>query len=33
MKENFDATIIGAGVVGLAIAEAMAAKNRQIVVL
>ncbi|MHB8137844.1 MAG: NAD(P)/FAD-dependent oxidoreductase [Smithellaceae bacterium] len=33
MKETVDATIIGAGVVGLAIAEAMAAKNRQIVVL
>ena len=33
MKETVDVTIIGAGVVGLAIAEAMAAKNRQIVVL
>ena len=33
MKESVDITIIGAGVVGLAIAEALAAKNRQIVVL
>ena len=33
MKESVDVTIIGAGVVGLAIAEAVAAKNRQVVVL
>lgn len=33
MKESVDITIIGAGVVGLAIAEALAAKNRQVVVL
>jgi flavin-dependent dehydrogenase len=33
MKESVDVTIIGAGVVGLAIAEALAAKNRQVVVL
>ena len=34
MKDNIiDVTIIGAGVVGLAIAEALAAKNRQVVVL
>jgi L-2-hydroxyglutarate oxidase LhgO len=33
MKELVDVTIIGAGVVGLAIAEAVAAKNRRVVVL
>ena len=33
MKESVDVTIIGAGVVGLALAEAMAAKNLQVVVL
>ena len=33
MKESIDIAIIGAGVVGLAIAEALAAKNRQVVVL
>ena len=33
MKESVEVTIIGAGVVGLAIAEALAAKNRQVVVL
>ena len=33
MKESVDVTIIGAGVVGLAIADAVAAKNRQVVVL
>lgn len=33
MKEYFDVTIIGAGVVGLAIAEAVAAKSRQVAVL
>lgn len=33
MKENFDVTIIGAGVVGLAIAEAVAAQNRRVAVL
>lgn len=33
MKESVDVTIIGAGVVGLAIAEALAAKNRQVAVL
>lgn len=33
MNELVDVTIIGAGVVGLAIAEALAEKNRQVVVL
>ncbi len=33
MCESVDITIIGAGVVGLAIAEALAEKNRQVVVL
>jgi len=33
VKESVDVTIIGAGVVGLAIAEALATKNRQVVVL
>ncbi len=33
MKDSVEVTIIGAGVVGLAIAEALAAKNRQVVVL
>lgn len=33
MSETVDVTIIGAGVVGLAIAEALAQRNRQIVVL
>ncbi|MBN1548028.1 MAG: FAD-dependent oxidoreductase, partial [Syntrophaceae bacterium] len=33
MSETVDVTIIGAGVVGLAIADALAQKNRQVVVL
>lgn len=33
MNESIDITIIGAGVVGLAIAESLAEKNRQVVVL
>ena len=33
MNELFDITIIGAGVIGMAIAEVMAEKNRQVVVL
>lgn len=33
MKESVEVTIIGAGVVGLAIAEAVAAKSRQVVIL
>ena len=33
MKDSVDITIVGAGVVGLAIAEVLAAKNRQVVVL
>ncbi|MDQ5985343.1 MAG: L-2-hydroxyglutarate dehydrogenase [Syntrophus sp. SKADARSKE-3] len=33
MEEPVDITIIGAGVVGLAIAEALAAKNRQVVIV
>ena len=33
MKESVDVAIIGAGVVGLAIAEAVAVKNRRVVVL
>ncbi len=33
VKDLFDVTIIGAGVVGLAIAEALATKNRQVIVL
>jgi L-2-hydroxyglutarate oxidase LhgO len=33
MKESVDVTIVGAGVVGLAVAETLAQKNRQVLVL